>query len=54
MVRKDEKTRRNKALLKDYQSGKFAIAQLIAKYKVSQKRLYEIIDRESARQARKG
>lgn len=44
------KTRRNEQLLKDYKSGKFTTAQLIAKYKVSQKRIYDIIDREQDRQ----
>jgi Mor family transcriptional regulator len=48
----EEKKRRNQKLLEDYKSGKFTVAQLIAKYKVSQKRLYDIIDREQVRQGK--
>ena len=47
-----EKVRRNQSILKDYQSNTFKVSELTAKYKVSQKRLYEIIDRELVRQSK--
>jgi Mor family transcriptional regulator len=42
-------TKRNEALLKDYESGIFTQAQLVAKYKVSAARIYAIINREKAK-----
>lgn len=36
-------TKRNKALIKDYKSGKYTGAQLVAKYKITSQRIYEIL-----------
>ncbi len=35
---------RNKNLFDDWKSGKFSTAQMVGKYKVSQTRLYQIIN----------
>ena len=43
------KSKRNKQLYKDYQSGKFRNWELIAKYNISNARLYQIIEVESSR-----
>ena len=45
----ETKEKRNRQLYKDFKSGKFTNAELIGKYKVSQKRLYEIVKREAER-----
>ncbi|GEM_PF-4016110 len=38
------KKERNDKLIKDLQSGKYQISELIAKYKISQARIYQIKD----------
>jgi Mor family transcriptional regulator len=37
--------KRNKALIKDYQSGKFNSVDLVSKYKITVTRIYEILNK---------
>jgi Mor family transcriptional regulator len=37
--------KRNKALIKDYQSGKFTSVDLVSKYKITVTRIYEILNK---------
>ena len=37
-------TKRDKALIADYRSGKFKTAEISGKYNISASRLYEILD----------
>jgi Mor family transcriptional regulator len=47
-VPKEEKTR-NAALVKDYQSRKFTMVQLISKYQITSTRIYEIVKKYKAK-----
>lgn len=46
-------TDRNEALYRDYKSGKFTGAELVAKYKISAARVYYIIDKQKKKNAPK-
>ena len=37
--------KRNKVLIKDYQSGKFTSVDLVSKYKITVTRIYEILNK---------
>lgn len=37
--------KRNLALIKDYQSGKFTSVELVTKYKITVTRIYEILNK---------
>ena len=37
--------KRNNALIKDYQSGKFTSVELVTKYKITVTRIYEILNK---------
>lgn len=40
-----EKKERNQALYTDFKSGKFMIIDLVAKYRISTSRIYQIVNR---------
>ena len=45
-----EQTTRNASLVKDYNSKKFSIVDLVSKYQITSQRIYQIINREQKRQ----
>jgi len=45
-MRSNEKPERNEALFNDWKTKKFTSAELVAKYGVSTKTLYQIINRQ--------
>lgn len=45
VIDKRSKTKRNQKLYDDKKSGAFTIAELVGKYKISQQRIKQIVDR---------
>lgn len=44
---------RNEDLINDYLSDKYSMAQLVAKYEISQQRIYEILEKYDIKRKRK-